>query len=113
MFESRGKDAGEEMRIVGLIFLLVLTWSNPVMAWWFSASSQGECVKKYVSNVSDKETAETLVMACMLYFRTEDKIDKKFAECLILDASKSKNYASTQVIFLSCLEKYPLQSKRK
>ena len=100
------------MRAV-LIFVFLMLSTASARAWLIAPSSPGECAKKYVSGIADRETADIIAMACIIYFNTSVQMEKKFHECLIEDGSKSKNYSATQLIFLSCHEKYPIELPRK
>lgn len=94
-----------------IALLLFVFQIDQAKAWLFAPSDEGECVRKYVSKIPDADTAQLVAMTCLMYFRNTDKISKKFAECFITDASQSKNYAATQVIFVNCHDKYPLNKK--
>jgi hypothetical protein len=87
--------------------IILFSISNASYAWFFAPSNPSDCVRKYASQITNKDIADIVILSCYSYFNTEDKSDKKFYQCVIENTYKSKNKTSATVAVVDCRDKHP------
>jgi len=90
-----------------LVFLFSCVATTNVTAWIMAPSDQYSCVSKYAGGVTDQYIANLVTSGCIEYFSAKTNKERRLWECVIENASKSKNQTAANFAFHGCADKYP------